>query len=477
MEMALKSQTRELTLEQLKNKLTELEKKYFDSIGSNLEGDAEILKELEFYKKQRRQLLAEKSKVKGKANVSTNKVVSETVELESKNCDITQDKRKTKQEQKKTECTLNQISKVNNKVIVMDSVKFNFSKGTWSFCFYENGDKKREEYSYKHSEFHESNRIKKEKRKRYGNKNLKQIDIGLYTLLHTFDTKYQTEYSKKYLRSDISYDIKYNFSDFFTNSYYSLKDKFSLLMNANRQKKYKNAMVDNSKLVSATPAIIVATLVLGILGISGKKEVKTYPESSQYKSEQTMTNVTTSSNTNTNLALKSDKVITQEENKQETSTVISEKQEEKSQKQYLQDNYNLEQLSLSDKVVNSDAFANTSKLNCNYYNISLISVVSNNEILEIEDADFLENKLLTDVISDYKTKYGEEIDLYVNFDGYDKDGNMMYQSIGWANIDKLNNSKKTSNQAKLEQLYKIRKELTANTNSVENKGYQKRKTI
>ena len=467
MEMILKGQSREIekmSLEQIKNILNVLEKKYFDSIDSTLEGNSEILKEIEIYRKQKKKLLEEKIKsnqMKKKTDTIValdNKVSLDTVKMEASN-------------------------NVVQGTAVIDSIKFNYTDEAWYVDFHENGRSLQEKYAYSKKEMDESKQFKKDKKQKFGNKYIKNIDVGCYLMLNHFDQTHSTDYSKKYLRTKPTYHIKYSFSKFFHRSSFSFIEKYSLLMNAKRQKTYKNAEVNSPRFISIAPFMLGITMILGILGINGQKESKTYDDKNQYHNEQNMNDDFTTTQSQEKVGSSSE----QEKQLQEELSDLETKQNQKVENQntiipeettqYLHDDYKLNELSLFDKVIDSNLSTNTSKLNCDYYRISLVSIVSDYKVLEIQDAQLLENQSLTDLEKKFQDKYGNDVSLYVNFNGYDKDGNLKYESIGWTDIEQICNCKQTNNQAKSEQLYQLRYQLTQKTNSMENQSYQKVKSF
>lgn len=103
----------------------------------------------------------------------------------------------------------------------------------------------------------------------------------------------------------------------------------------------------------------------------------------------------------------------------------------------------------------------------------MISVVSDNEIKELEEADFLENKPISNIVADYKEKYGNNINIFVNLDGYKNSNEKVYSTIGWTNIEQLKSDNSLTTRRKIEYLKQIRNIVVSNDRTSKNKILQK----
>ncbi len=124
----------------------------------------------------------------------------------------------------------------------------------------------------------------------------------------------------------------------------------------------------------------------------------------------------------------------------------------------LNDSFKLENTTLVDSTKNPRKKAHTSKLRCDEYKIALTAVLINNKIVAIDGVEELENASLKEIESKYKETYGEDAQVYVNFNGY-KDGNQIYKYIGWGHIDEFKNMKTSNNQNTISKLKQIKNKL------------------
>ena len=151
----------------------------------------------------------------------------------------------------------------------------------------------------------------------------------------------------------------------------------------------------------------------------------------------------------------------EEESKTEVERMVDETIEETNEKAELtemasvEDRYKLNQVALANSVFNASKIANTDNLECDYYSISLVSVVENNKILEIEEANTFGDVTISDMVDEYKDKYGQEIDIFVNFDGYTND-NQKYDRIGWTNVENVEKQMKICSHNNSKQIQKVK---------------------
>lgn len=440
MDLILNSATNEsLTLNDIKEKLNILEERYLNSLNDNIDGDKNLLEEIKAYRKL-------KLKVINKS-ISTRKAMKEQSIVKNKK------------------------SSYNQKIII-DFARFDSKAGFWIVSYHENGKSFTEKFSYHQKNVDSKNRIFSSLKEKYGTKHLKKISIGLHSALNLFDEKHNTNEAIKYLKEKSNYIIGYDLKDIFKTNIYDLKEKFKLLIEAQRQKKYRKATVETPKFSYVTGTVILGGFLLAVTGAHSllSKETK----------------VVTKSNVSTEIMNDNDSEKNIKEDKQsKTETIYVEhnnyekrKTEKLHSKEYfLHDKLNLKELKLTDRAVNEVSSTNVKSLACDYYKISLVSVVLNNEIKELEEADFLENKSISNVISDYKEKYGKDIDIYVNLDGYKDSDKKMYSTIGWTNIEQLKNKENLTAKGQIEQLKQVRSMFVDNNKNHEVKEKVLQKTL
>lgn len=281
-------------LEELTEKISIKEKQYSNSLDENLNGDEAILQELNLLKSKRSKLMAAKRQVvmSSYKGLQLSEEVKRNSTSDIKNEKETANVAFEKEDKKKTTSGVEirfrkDIDKENSKNIIMQHANFDIVRGVWCFKFLEDGVLKETEYPYKKEEMKKLNNYIKEKRKKYGNKKIKRIDIGLYSSLCGFDIDNKTDYSKKYLYNETPYCISYNLVKIFTSAFYPLKDKINLLIKANSQRRYRKVIVSNPKSMVLAPAALGISLLLGSFGINAKKNESNYNEATQYLQETT----------------------------------------------------------------------------------------------------------------------------------------------------------------------------------------------
>jgi hypothetical protein len=152
-----------------------------------------------------------------------------------------------------------------------------------------------------------------------------------------------------------------------------------------------------------------------------------------------------------------------------TSSKQSSKKELKMKSKYYLDSVNLSISSTQNKPS-----VNTDKLNYSYYKPSIISVRNSNGIIESKDMKKIKNKDLSDVVDKYIDKYGKDIVVSINFDGYSKNGSQVSKNIGWANVAKVYVDKNKTNKEKIRDLKELRSSLKKNSSSkAKTKVYKK----
>lgn len=333
-----------------------------------------------------------------------------------------------------------------NSNMIIDLLEFDSEEGIWKVNFHENGISYTELYPYNYADVKEQKEVLKEFKLKKDKKIVNEIDVGLCSVLHYFDNNHNSELLNMYLSGDLNCNFSYKLSKLFTSFKYNFIDKISILKNAYFQKKYKNASVVYPKNGFALPVLISGIILLGSLGLDGSKTEKDKEISIS----------------NNNTTIEVDNVV--EENKTEVEIIVDKAIEETTEKEEnveineiasIDDKYKLNQVILSNSVIGASKSANTDNLECDYYSISLVSVVENNRILEIEEANAFGDVTISDMVDEYKDKYGQYIEVYVNFDGYTSD-NQKYDRIGWTNVENVEKQMKICSHNISKQIQKIK---------------------
>ena len=313
-----------------------------------------------------------------------------------------------------------QQKKKNN--IIIDLLEFDSKEGVWKVSFHENGNSYTVWYPYNYEDVNDTREVLKEFKSKKDKKIVNKIDVGLCSVLNHFDNSHSSDFLNTYLSGNLNCNFSYKLSKLFTSFKYRFFDRVSILKNAYFQKKYKNASIEYPKNGFVLPVLISGTILMGLFGLSDSKVDK----------EKSISN--------NSVSIETDNVV--EESKTEIERLVDKTIEETTKKEEtvktdevasIDDKYKLNQVTLSNSVIGASKSANTDNLNCEYYSISLVSVVNENKILEVEEAKVLGDITISEMVDGYKEQYGQEIDVFVNFDGYTIN-NEKYDKIGWTNV-------------------------------------------
>ena len=103
---------------------------------------------------------------------------------------------------------------------------------------------------------------------------------------------------------------------------------------------------------------------------------------------------------------------------------------------------------------------NTNNLkNISHYKISLISVNDGNTILYNKKADNLDDKSIASIVSELREEYGDDSNIYFNYDGYNEAGDKELSNIGWSKAENLAVKEDYKNSDKIDALKKLKSEL------------------
>lgn len=372
----------------------------------------------------------------------------------------------------------NAISKTNP---VIDTITYNALRGSYTISYHELGNSKTEEHFISKKDLSE-NRLKiKEKRTKWGktSNKLNRIDMNLYTALSRFDAKHNSNCAGEYLNDNSSYITNYYMSSIFKNKEYSLLEKFNLIRTANKQKRYRKATTDNPRGLYAIPALTSFALILGILGISapGNKD----KSSNSDANSKTIVKEIDSDEINFNSEV--DDLVTdnkiEEKKKTELDAIKNESRQEpeiiETVDSHIYDSFVLNNTDLEYSPIEDIKHVNTDSLDyVDNYKISLVSVYDGNTILCNEKIDNIDNKTIDELIKSLNKEYGVGTKKYVNWNGFDKDGNQILEYVGWSNLENLKVKDISYSDEQIQKLNKAKERLLSLENSDSSKIYQKR---
>lgn len=270
---------------------------------------------------------------------------------------------------------------------------------------------------------------------------LKKTSIGLLSSLSYFDKKYKTNYTDEYLKDTSNYKIIYDLYNI-NRSNLTLKGKISLYYEAMNQQKYRNALIKKPRNHFILQSLLSIGLIIGLVNIFPTKTkndklddtLYTKTKFNQEKSIENEEKNTTNYTKDIEVSEDNTKVIIQnQDNKTETKLKMN-------------DELLLDNVELSNTALSKERAVNTNKLNCDSYKVSAIAVAYYNQILDVKTIKNTSNDNIEDMVEKYKDEFGEDINIYVNFDGY-HNNNMVYHNVGWSdlkNINSLNEEQQTS---------------------------------
>lgn len=240
------------------------------------------------------------------------------------------------------------------------------------------------------------------------------------------------------------------------------------------EKKNHGAIVIRYRNKIIAGALVVLSLIVGIttFGSNGKKkdykdDDRTITITHETEEEKTTTEIEELANTTveevtTELQTTTEEVTTEQQEATEDIKNLQVEQEdiieEVNTDCKLTDSFKLDNSILVDDTRNPKKKAYTSGLKCDDYKIALTAVLVNKKIVAIDGVEELENKSLKEIEKDYKNIYGQDAQVYVNFNGY-KDGNQIYTYIGWGHIDEFKDMKTNSNYNTISKLKQIKSNL------------------
>ena len=334
--------------------------------------------------------------------------------------------------------------------IILDVMSYDGKTNAWTFDYHINGNDKTATIYVSPEE------IASTKKQFKKSKALKGVDINKYLALKKFDEQYHTKYQESYLRNNESYITKYNLRKIFKNTYYSTKEKISTIWSSNIQRRRNNAEVLNPKMSAAIPATLGVAIVLSLAG--GVSKANTSDNNKAYAQvsvEQPQNETQDSSKVyTTNVVIENN----------ETENVAQNNQTETIQESYslkVSDKFELDNVKLGYEALNDTISVITDQLSCSYYKISYICVMSGPETLDLQYASNLSDIELAELVKSYKENFGEDIQIYVNYNGFDENDNQTYTKIGWTELSQVKLKNTTANQDKTASLNEIKNNLVS----------------
>lgn len=346
--------------------------------------------------------------------------------------------------------------------IVIDEVSFDITDASFRISYRRGGKRYYRTIPICKNDMNKSSFVSKEIIDQYGKDSLKAIDINLYSALSKFDGEMGTNYARGYAINENDFPVKYHFDDFYqSHSGLSILDKLKIRENAKRN--------DNS--ISKTgakylaPAIVSLAIFVGAFGA-----IKNHSDSltihHQTSIEKESDDMSSSQNdmelneTNYQHIISAEAV--QEEDKSDyESDSYSASRKRKEFK--VNSKYYLDSVDLSFSSTEDQPAVNTDELDYDYYKPTLISVRDNDGIKKNKDVKDLKGSTLSDVVDKYIEKYGEDISVSINFDGYDKEQGKVSKNIGWADLVDLYVDKEKTNQDKIDNLKELKSTLQSDS--------------
>lgn len=348
------------------------------------------------------------------------------------------------------------------------SVLFEGSKGWYKIKYAE--DKEPKIYGIEKNLLNENSPKSIELRAKYGN----NIDVCLVNALEQFDKEFNTNTKDMYVNSTLK--TIYDFRGFksVNKEFLNSKDKknFKTMVNNSKEshntelvtlfsnKKLKKAVVTFGLITGGAVALSSLetkdntmnneTTQVSTTEVSSEKEVENVleritenPFEDLEKTDklpiitpfETLTEVTTQSTTEEEI-----ETITTEENTTETE-IKEEKVEQITEEQTIDykvgDKVTLENVDIYSSSLYDGPKGNTANINSNNFEVSIIAITYGSEIVDvIRDS----NESINSLREKYEKIYDSNINIAVNVNVLDENGNVIQKNVGWFNSNNLYNN-------------------------------------
>ena len=133
-------------------------------------------------------------------------------------------------------------------------------------------------------------------------------------------------------------------------------------------------------------------------------------------------------------------IVTELSNDEEDDNVIIETPNEEEFDLKIGDTVSLDNVDLYKASTDENANGNTINLKNCIYKAKLLSVVHDNQVMELVYSDSIS---LTELENICKDKYGDDFEIFINYDVVDKDGNVVSKYVGWVRSNDAKTKSKT----------------------------------
>ena len=255
-------------------------------------------------------------------------------------------------------------------------------------------------------------------------KNIKNIDLNLFFGLINVDYEFNTNYSDDYLDGILDAELIYNNNKLVMSKKFSIKEKIKQYLISLRQKKYANAQINHAKPVFASLSLLAALSVFSLVGVAKNHE-----------SDSTSYGVEATSEKDTEEPITEEvKIVVREAKKENTSENNGFKLDDRFRLVYKDDSGKVTKSYEVSSDISGHDKKSTADFGCDYFKISGIYAFLNGSNV----ASITNNNHEELTTNELYRKYGSDIDIYLDFDGYNKgEDTPVCESIGFINIDEL----------------------------------------
>ena len=285
-------------------------------------------------------------------------------------------------------------------------------------------------------------KLVKKTRRRYkiNKKFAKNIDMNLFFGLIKVDELYNTSYSDDYINNRLNAKIVYNNNKLVQSKKLKVKDKINQYLISLKQEKYVGAKINHYKpFIGPIAALITISIFPTVANarkmrdVNDAKAVETTVDNRVQETNNKITEqaikVTTELYENNNTK-KEKKVVTKKVSDESNGFKIG----DRLRLVYKDDNGNVKRCYKVSNDVTGQNKTYADEFNCDYFKISGIYA-----FLDGNNVDVANNVSNIDVTTnEFYRKYGSDIDIYLDFDGYIKGNDTaVCQSIGFINLDEI----------------------------------------
>lgn len=274
------------------------------------------------------------------------------------------------------------------------------------------------------------------------------FNLNFDQLLKDFDKEHGTRLHSKFMLSDIKVEYDFTKVSKFDKKYVNKVKKLArkesktfinVKVKDNRFKKFKTGLTA----VAAAALLIVGSVNLHKLSNKNNQtEAHSYTTVTDAGATDAEEILMASDTTTKEVKKDTVKEETKQEEKKEDTVKETKKEEVKEEKVEeteslkVGDTYKLDGVDLyyasTDEAPSGDT--EYAKYTNSIYEINLIAVVYNNQVMRLVDNDSLDINALESIC---KEKYGDSFKIFVNPNELDKDGNLVTKNVGWIPLEQL----------------------------------------